>query len=158
MDAAARGPALGEVLDFLRLMWAVDHALSRTSRAMEVALGVTAQQRLVIRIIGRFPGIPAGHVARLLHIHPGTLTGILRRVERRGLVSRRSDPHDGRRTLLGLTEKGRLLDVETAGTVEAAVQRALESTSAERIEGARELLRAIAEHLDRAPPPRKPGG
>jgi DNA-binding MarR family transcriptional regulator len=143
------GDALGDVLDFLRLIWAVDHALSRTSRAMEGALGVTAQQRVVIRIIGRFPGIPAGHVARLLHIHPGTLSGILRRIERRGLVSRRSDAHDGRRTLLGLTEKGRLLDVETPGTVEAAVQQALDGASAERIEAAREMLRAIAHHLDR---------
>lgn len=141
-------PERADVLEFLGLIWAVDHALSRTSRRMEATLGITAQQRLVLRIVGRFPGIPAGHVARLLHIHPGTLTGIVRRIERRGLIARRSDANDGRRALLGLTEEGRLLDVETPGTVEAAVQRTLENAPAEQIEAVREVLCSIARNLD----------
>jgi DNA-binding MarR family transcriptional regulator len=143
-------PRLGEVLEFLRLIWAVDHALLRTSKRMEAALGISAQQRLVIRLVGRFPGIPAGHLARLLHVHPGTLTGVLRRIEKRGLVARRSDARDGRRALLGLTERGRLVDVEAEGTVEAAVQRAIEAASPAKLEAARDVLRAIARNLDPA--------
>lgn len=146
-DAAAP-LELGVVLDFLRLVWAVDHGLLRTSRRMEAVLGITAQQRLVIRIVGRFPGIPAGQVARLLQIHPGTLTGILRRIEQRGLIARRSDPRDGRRALLGLTERGRRLDVEAEGTVESAVQRAIQGAAPSQVEAARTILRAIAENLD----------
>jgi DNA-binding MarR family transcriptional regulator len=137
-------PALGEVLDFLRLLWAVDHELQRTSRRMEDRLGITAPQRLVIRIVGRFPGIPAGHLAKLLHVHPGTLSGILKRIESKGLIRRRSDPRDGRRTLLGLTRAGRVLDVDAEGTVESAIQHALEHTPREKLDAAREVLESIA--------------
>ena len=83
---------LGEVLDFMRLIWALDHALQKTSKRMRSAIGVTGPQRLVVRIVARFPGIPAGQIAQLLHVHPSTLSGILKRLERQGLVRRRPDP------------------------------------------------------------------
>lgn len=145
-------PALGEVLDFMRLLWQVDHALQRTSKRMETTLGVTGPQRLVIRIVGRFPGSPAGHLARLLHVHPSTLTGILKRLERQGLIGRRADARDRRRSLLGLTDKGRLFDVQTEGTVEAAIQRALERSAHDKVQAAREVLASIAETLGNQEP------
>ena len=37
-----------------------------------------------------------------MHVHPSTLTGILKRLERQGLVERRADPRDGRRALFGV--------------------------------------------------------
>ena len=129
-DAASTGtppPALGEVLDFMRVIWEVSHALERTSRRMESTLGVTGPQRLVIRLVGRFPGIPAGHLARLLHVHPSTLTGIVKRLESQGLVRRRPDPRDRRRSLLGLTDKGRTLDVETEVAIARQEARPLEA-------------------------------
>lgn len=141
-------PALGGVLEFMRLIWEVDHALQRTSKRMEATIGVTGPQRLVVRIIGRFPGIPAGHLARLLHVHPSTLTGILRRLDRQSLVRKRVDPRDGRRLLLSLTKKGRRFDVKAEGTIEAAIQRALDRAPLDRVEAARELLISIAETLN----------
>ena len=51
--------ALGDILDLLGLVWAVDHALQRRSRAMAAKLGITGPQRPLVRIIGRFPNIPA---------------------------------------------------------------------------------------------------
>jgi DNA-binding MarR family transcriptional regulator len=140
-------PALGPALDFLRVIWAVDHSLQTTSRRMERTIGVTGPQRFVLRIVGRFPGITAGHLARLLHLHPGTLTGIVDRLEREGLLRRRVDPRDRRRTLLGLTAKGRGLDVATEGVVEAAIQRVLDETPAAKVRAAREVLEAIVQAL-----------
>lgn len=140
-------PALGEVLDFMRLLWEVDHALQRTSKRMNTTLGVTGPQRFVIRIVGRFPGIPAGHLAEILHVHPSTLTGVLKRLERQGLIRRRLDARDRRRSLLGLTDKGRRFDVGAEGTVEAAIQHALGRTPPRNIDAARELLSTIAEAL-----------
>ena len=55
---------LGPVLDFLRLLWAVDHGLQSVSKRMEAEHGITSPQRLVLRIVGLQPGIPAGRVAR----------------------------------------------------------------------------------------------
>src|SRR5258708_10274784 len=91
-----KGPPLGAVVDFMRLLWAVDHSLQSASKRMESIFGITGPQRLVVRIVGRFPGIAAGRVAEILHVHPSTLTGILRRLEARGVLQRRIDPRDGR--------------------------------------------------------------
>jgi DNA-binding MarR family transcriptional regulator len=146
---------LGEVLDFMRLLWAVDHALQRSSKRMEKTLGVTGRQRLVIRIVGKFPGIAAGHLARILHLHPSSLTGILERLEKKGLIRRRSDPRDGRRSLLGLTRRGRSFDVEAGGTIEAAIQRVLARTPRDKLESTQGVLERIAASLE-SPSARSP--
>jgi len=105
-----KGPPLGAVLDFMRMLWALDHALQSASKRMESAFGMTGPQRLAVRIVGRFPGIAAGRLAEILHVHPSTLTGVLRRLEGRGILQRRPDPRDARRALFMLTAKGRKVD------------------------------------------------
>jgi DNA-binding MarR family transcriptional regulator len=140
-------PALGGVLDFMRLLWAVDHGLQKGSKRMAAEIGLTGPQRLVIRIAGRFPGISAGHLAAIMHIHPSTLTGVLRRLQERGLIDRQPHPKDARRAALGLTERGRRLDVEASGTIESAVSELLATQPAERIRSTQELLRSLATRL-----------
>jgi MarR family transcriptional regulator, organic hydroperoxide resistance regulator len=140
---------LGPVLDFMRALWALDHALQSASKRMETALGVTAPQRLVVRIVGRFPGISAGEVSQILHLHPSTLTGVLKRLERRGLVIRRPDPTDARRALLTLTTDGRALDGLRTGTVEAGVRRTLRRLPAGTVRCSRELAEALRGELER---------
>jgi DNA-binding MarR family transcriptional regulator len=131
----------------MRLIWAVDHALQTTSKRMKSAIGVTGPQRLVIRIVARFPGIPAGQIARLLHVHPSTLTGILKRLERQGLIRRRPDPKDRRRAFLGITEEGKRIDATGAGTVEAAVEQVISRAPRAKLESAREILVELAAAL-----------
>ena len=140
-------PPLGAVLDFMRMLWAVDHALQSTSKRMEASFGLTGPQRLVVRIVGRFPGIAAGRVADILHVHPSTLTGILKRLEGRGVLQRKPDARDARRALFMLTSKGRKLDVVRTGTVEQAVRRVL-TKDPEKVAAAQEVLAALSEELD----------
>ena len=139
---------LGPVLDFLRALWALDHALQSASKRMETTLGVTGPQRFVIRMIGRFPAISAGKVSELLHVHPSTLTGVLKRLEQRGLVLRRADPADARRALLELTAKGRRVDAIRVGTVEGAARKALGKVPAASMRQARAVAEAITAELD----------
>jgi DNA-binding MarR family transcriptional regulator len=140
-------PPLGAVLDFMRLLWAVDHALQSASKRMESTFGVTGPQRLVVRIVGRFPGIAAGRVAEILHVHPSTLTGILKRLETRGMLQRKSDPRDARRALFSLTQKGKKLDTLKTGVVEQAVRKVL-AKSPGSVGAAQEMLAALSEELD----------
>jgi hypothetical protein len=44
---------LGFVLDFLRVLWSVEHQLKSASKRMERRLGITGPQRLVLRRSGR---------------------------------------------------------------------------------------------------------
>ena len=152
-----RESKLPEPLEFMRLLWAVDHALQSTSKRMEQDVGMTGPQRLVIRLVGRFPRISAGELAELLEIHPSTLTGILRRLETRGAIERAPDPADGRRALFQLTRAGSDLDCVTDGTVEAAMTRALERLTAHDLASARTVLDALRDCLEQQARERTPG-
>ncbi|MCA9638459.1 MAG: MarR family transcriptional regulator [Myxococcales bacterium] len=138
---------LGRILDFMRIVWAVDHGLQSASKRMGAALGLTGPQRLVIRMAGKFPGISAGELAEILHVHKSSLTGVLQRLESRELLRRTIDPEDRRRATFNLTAKGRELDGLRAGTVEQAIRRALARVSDAEVDAARVVLVAIAEEL-----------
>ena len=96
------------ILEFIRRMWAVDHELQRVSKRMVERIGLTAPQRLAVRFIGRHSGVTLGELAELLHLHAGTVTGIVRRLEELGFVVQTRSTEDTRRRHLTLTAKGRL--------------------------------------------------
>ncbi|MBL8743284.1 MAG: winged helix-turn-helix transcriptional regulator [Myxococcales bacterium] len=149
MSTQERVP-LDPVLGFVADLWAVNHATERTSKRMEAVIGVTAQQRVLIRIVGRHPGISPGQLATTLSLDAGTISAAIRRLEARGLFERRRDPRDKRRVALGLTAAGRKLDVPSAGTVESAVALIIDSTPPEELAHVGAFLRRLQASLDEA--------
>ena len=148
----ARAPedSLDPVLDFMRLLWRVEHGLQATSKRMDAQLGITGPQRLVLKLVTRFPGLSAGDVARVLHLHPSTVTGILQRLVDKQLLVRDADRHDTRRARLRPRPGGARLAGRSGETVEAAVALVLDRTPSTRIRHARAVLQAIAAALDEA--------
>ncbi len=134
----------------MQLMWAVDHALQQASKRMMATLGVTGPQRLVVRMVGKFPGLSAKELAALLHVHPSTLSGVLRRLERQGIIQRRPDPRDGRRQYLGLTARGRVVDSRKKGTVEAAMHATMDEVTFAELAATRKVLATIVKRLGEA--------
>jgi MarR family transcriptional regulator, organic hydroperoxide resistance regulator len=131
----------------MRILWALHHGLETGSRRMESTLGVTGQQRLVLRIIGRYPGITAGRLARVLHLHPSTVTGLLKRLDARDLLVRGSDERDARLASLRLSARGRRIDRTRSGTIESVMSRELVALGADRVATTRAVLHALAERL-----------
>jgi DNA-binding MarR family transcriptional regulator len=133
--AAAHGPASTTFLDdpalrFLQVIWRLENALERVSKRMEDSLGISGPQRFALRLIGELPGIGAGKLAATLHLHPSTVTGVLQRLEARGLIERTSHATDARRLHLHLTPAGkRALNPAMRGTVEHALRNTLAGTS-----------------------------
>jgi DNA-binding MarR family transcriptional regulator len=136
-----QAPDADPVLEFLRLMWAVDHELHRVSKRMIGRLGLTAPQRLAVRFVGREPGLTPGRLAELLHLDPGTVTGIVKRLESAQLLTRVRSDGDTRRMHLRLTSKGQTLNRRRKGTVEAAVRRTLDMPGADLAAASRVLQR-----------------
>jgi len=116
---------------------------------MKAQIGVTGPERMVVRLVGRYPGISPGELAGILQVHPSTLTGLLKRLARRGLLVRRADASDGRRALFLLTAKGEAVDKVRRGTVEAAVTAALMSLSSQDVQVTASVLDALARSLGR---------
>jgi MarR family transcriptional regulator, organic hydroperoxide resistance regulator len=138
---------LGEVLSFMRLLWAVTQGVESRSKRMRTELGVTGPQRLVLRIVGHFAPIFPGDVAKILHVDPSSLTGVLHRLESAGFLRRRRDPADGRRALLTLSATGKRLNARHEGTVELAVRRTLSGVSKTQLKATGDLLKALAKEL-----------
>jgi DNA-binding MarR family transcriptional regulator len=140
---------LGQALDFLRVLWAINHGLATTSRYMKSKYGVTGRQRLIIQVVNEFPGISAGDLAKVLHLDPSTLTGVLQQMNQRGLLLLQADARDRRRLRIQLTTKGRRMSHLAVGTIEAAVSRTLSRVSPAKLKATREVLALFADNLDR---------
>jgi DNA-binding MarR family transcriptional regulator len=142
--------ALDSSLEFMRLLWSIEHNLQRMSKRMEREMGITVPQRLVLRVIGRFPHLSAGDLAHILRLHPSTITGILQRLVARGYVERTRDPGDSRRARLRLKPGGARHTRIAPGTVERAVASALDRSGASNVRAAQKVLAEIARSLDQA--------
>jgi DNA-binding MarR family transcriptional regulator len=146
-DAPDARHVLPDVLQFMQLLWAVVHGVEQTSKWMRGRIGVTGPQRLVLRVVGLFPGLSAGDLATILHVHPSTLTGVIYRLVAQGLLVRADDPRDRRRAILRLTTHGTRANASRRGTVESAVEEALDGVSQQDRDAAKRVLNRLAQHL-----------
>ena len=140
----------GEALQFMQRLWGLTHALEVRSKKMAKEIGVTGPQRLVVRLIGQVPGLAARDLAKTLGIHPSTLTGILARLEKQGLIRREVDGADRRKAQFELTAAGKRVDRERKGTVEAAVRRALTRANPSLVTNTTQFLELLVEELERS--------
>lgn len=70
-------------------------------------LGIHPGQLPMIRLLSFEDGLTQREIARRLNIRPPTVTVTIRRLERSGLLCRRSDERDRRASRISLTELGR---------------------------------------------------
>jgi MarR family transcriptional regulator, organic hydroperoxide resistance regulator len=147
-SAATSSHPLDPTLDFMRLLWNVEHRLQSTSKVMESRLGITGPQRLVLKVVAQYPGISAKDVANVVRLHPSTITGILQRLTKKGLLLRAADPVDTRRVRLRVQSNARRFTRRTKGTIEHAVERALKQVPQKSVDAARDVLAAIAASLE----------
>jgi DNA-binding MarR family transcriptional regulator len=115
---------------------------------MERRLGITAQQRFVIRCVGKYPGMTAGRLARMLHLDPGTVSAALKRLEGKGVLARCRDSADRRRVTLCLTATGKALARPAAGTAEHAVECLLEQKDDRKVAATTAILRRLITLLE----------
>lgn len=80
--------------------------------------GLSDQQWRVLRVLGEHGTVETGRVAREAYILGPSLTGVLARMERDGLIKRERDPADQRRTVVAATAKGRRMVSNLSDTIE----------------------------------------
>jgi homoprotocatechuate degradation regulator HpaR len=102
-----------------RLLLQAREAVMTNTRPSLRVHGLSDQQWRVLRVLGEHGTVETGRVAREAFILGPSLTGVLSRMERDGLVKRERDPSDQRRTVVAATAKGRRLVDKLSHTVEA---------------------------------------
>jgi DNA-binding MarR family transcriptional regulator len=85
----------------------VVHALNIATRASERAFGVSAAQLFVLRQLAARSGQSLSDLAARTRTTPSSISEIVARLVRRGLIERRPSEDDRRRAELSLTDRGR---------------------------------------------------
>ncbi|PWW32655.1 MarR family winged helix-turn-helix transcriptional regulator [Chromohalobacter israelensis] len=100
----------GDAGDWLRLdrqlcfpLYAATNLIQRLYRPLLAPLGLTYSQYLVLLLLWEHGSASVGELRDCLHLDAGTITPLLKRMERDGLVTRRRDSEDERRVIVALT-------------------------------------------------------
>jgi len=131
----------------MELLKAREAAMSRF-RPMLRDHGVTEQQWRVIRALHEFEKVDASELAQRSFLLAPSLTRILQRLESDGIVSRKTDDRDQRRSFLVLTKKGREIFASVAPDSEALYAEIEQSFGKERMNDLYELLAEFYIALD----------
>jgi homoprotocatechuate degradation regulator HpaR len=106
-----------------RLLLEAREAVMQHTRPSLREHGLSDQQWRVLRVLGEHAADPAGvetgRVAREALLLGPSLTGVLTRMERDGLISRARCPQDARRTVVRATRAGLKLVATLSQTIEA---------------------------------------
>lgn len=73
---------------------------------MMEAVEVPSAQVAVMHLIAANPSSSPMDIAKVLNLQKSAVSGLLQRLEKRGLIERLDDPQDGRKTRLQLTADG----------------------------------------------------
>ena len=76
------------------------------------ALGITYPQYLVLMVLWEQDNQPVNDIAHRLFLETNTVTPLLQRMEKLGIVSRRKGKEDKRQQIVSLTKKGKALEEE----------------------------------------------
>lgn len=91
----------------LRALRRISRAIDLHSRRLASDHQLTGPQLVCLRAVLDAERTTPGAIAKTMSLSQGTITGILSRLEQRGLVTRERDTTDRRRVNIALTEAGR---------------------------------------------------
>jgi DNA-binding MarR family transcriptional regulator len=98
---------------------AASRAVTATYRPLLEPLGLTYPQYLVLSALWERDDQTVGALVELLQLDYGTMTPLLKRLEKRGLVRRTRSPDDERTVIVGLTDEGRGMHAHAKGIYQA---------------------------------------
>lgn len=129
-------------------VYSAAHAFTRFYRPLLGRLGLTYPQYLVMLVLWEADGLSVGAIGERLLLDSGTLTPVLKRLEKLGCVSRRRDARDERQLVVSLTAAGAQLKSVAQG-FPARILDASACDGAE-LEGLRHGLVRLRANLDKA--------
>ena len=103
-------------------------------------LGITYPQYLVLLVLWEQDKQPVNDIARRLHLETNTVTPLLQRMEKQGLVTRKRGKEDTRQRIVSLTAQGKALEEQAKNIPDCLVTQL-----AEKVPDVQALLAMIPE-------------
>ena len=95
-------------------VYAASRLITREYQPFLDRLGITYPQYLVLMILWEEDGVPVNDIARKLILNTNTITPLLKRLEKDGIVKRKRSKEDERKVIVQLTAKGREMQEEAS--------------------------------------------
>jgi DNA-binding MarR family transcriptional regulator len=99
-------PSARDILDAIRR---IVRALREASRATELSLGLSAAQVFVLHRLAGAPALSVNELAQRTLTHQSSVSVVVSKLVKRGLVARVASASDARRVEITLTKQGRTL-------------------------------------------------
>lgn len=143
-DLASRGtPAQRAWFAFHRAM--LGHRQLMVQKLAEE--GIPPGQAMLLRELAHNDGISQRDLAERMHIARPTVTVMLQKIERSGLVERRPDESDQRITRVYATEAGRALQLKMRSSFAAIVEAAMGSLTEDEQTELERLLNILGDNF-----------
>ena len=89
-------------------------------------LGITYPQYLVLLVLWEQDKQPVNDIARRLHLETNTVTPLLQRMEKQGLLTRQRGKEDTRQRIVSLTAQGKALEEQAKNIPDCLVAQLTE--------------------------------
>lgn len=123
-------------------------AVDLYSRYLALRYSLTGPQLVCVRHLLRFGPTAPGTLARRISLSPATITGIVDRLEKRGLVTRERSTDDKRKVEIALTEEGHELVKQMPPPLHETFSRRLDTLPVEEQEEIDRVLTKIVDMME----------
>lgn len=129
-------------------VYAASRLITREYQPYLDALEITYPQYLVLMILWESDGQPVNDIAKKLILNTNTITPLIKRMEKQGLVTKKRSEQDERKVIVKLTQKGEELKERAVLIPERLANHLLEGPmSVEELIRLKEDLGKIIDHL-----------
>ena len=91
-------------------IYTVSRLLTQSYRPFLEKINLTYPQYIVMMLLWEKDCVPVGYISERLLLETNTLTPLLKRMEKEGLITRKRNSEDTRQKIIALTPKGKLLE------------------------------------------------
>nr|WP_319400653.1 MarR family transcriptional regulator [uncultured Carboxylicivirga sp.] len=131
-------------------VYAASRLITREYQPYLDELEITYPQYLVLMILWENDGMPVNDIAKKLILNTNTITPLLKRMEKQGLVNRERSSEDERKVIIKLTQKGNELKDKAVKIPERLATHLLEGPmSVEELIRLKDDLGKIINHLSK---------
>lgn len=104
-------------------LYSASRLITQAYTPMLTELGITYPQYLVLLVLWEEDCQPVNDIAHRLLLETNTVTPLLQRMEKLGLVIRKKGEQDKRQQIVSLTEKGRKLEEQAYELIPAGMEK-----------------------------------
>jgi DNA-binding MarR family transcriptional regulator len=132
-------------LPVLRNLVSAYQAFERYSALDLRSMGLTMTQFDVIATLGNQPPMTCKELGEKTLVTKGTLTGVLERLESKGILERKLNPDDARSQMIGLTLEGQKLFERVFPAHLKHLEKAFQKLQLEKMNSLQTSLKALEE-------------